>query len=321
MAFIRLAQGGMGLGYAPGSSKFGFGNITTGTFNPSYLAITAGFKIQMGSTFEMGRLNVGSELASYESLGRLNTEGATGSNTDRVNTSVSIYAEGHLLGSMFEVISDARIKKELQVSDSVKDLDTLLGIQITDYQFRDTLANGNATQKKVIAQQVDKVFPQAVQKRVGVVPDVFKNADLKDGWILLATDLKVGDRVRLISDKEQAIQEVVEVRDDAFRTAQVPDRDKVFVYGREVPDFHSIDYDAIAMLNVSATQAVHHKMVKLENEMKAKDARISELARQVVDLAAAEGEREERLLALERRVSGTDSAKNPEALKTVSTGR
>ena len=29
---------------------------------------------------------------------------------------------------------------------------------------------------------------------------------------------------------------------------------EVFVYGREVDDFHIVDYEAIAMLNVSATQ-------------------------------------------------------------------
>ncbi len=28
----------------------------------------------------------------------------------------------------------------------------------------------------------------------------------------------------------------------------------VFVYGREVNDFHTVDYEALSMLNVSATQ-------------------------------------------------------------------
>jgi hypothetical protein len=33
----------------------------------------------------------------------------------------------------------------------------------------------------------------------------------------------------------------------------------VFVYGREVNDFHVVDYDAIEMLNVSATQQIERE--------------------------------------------------------------
>jgi len=42
------------------------------------------------------------------------------------------------------------------------------------------------------------------------------------------------------------------------------------VYGREVKDFRSVDYDAIAMLNVSATQ-------QLAKQLKEKDAKIAAL--------------------------------------------
>ena len=69
----------------------------------------------------------------------------------------------------------------------------------------------------------------------------------------LATDLKVSDRVRLIAEKEEGIHQVLEVRAGAFRTDFKPGTGKVFVYGREVKDFRTVDYEAIAMLNVSAT--------------------------------------------------------------------
>jgi hypothetical protein len=41
------------------------------------------------------------------------------------------------------------------------------------------------------------------------------------------------------------------------------------VYGTEVPDFHVVDYDAISMLNVSATQELLRRIEALEKELEA----------------------------------------------------
>jgi uncharacterized small protein (DUF1192 family) len=43
--------------------------------------------------------------------------------------------------------------------------------------------------------------------------------------------------------------------------------DKVFVYGKQCLDLKSVDYDAIAMLNVSATQELAKKVTTLEAEV------------------------------------------------------
>ncbi|MDA7934947.1 hypothetical protein N9B65_07895, partial [Akkermansiaceae bacterium] len=163
----------------------------------------------------------------------------------------------------------------------------------------------NTPQKKVIAQQVERVFPQAVNKSTSSIPDIFKNAEIADGWVQLSTDLKVGERVRLIGEKEESMEEVIEVRGDAFRTAFNPEEEKVFVYGREVEDFRTVDYDAIAMLNVSATQQVKKELdaVKIENA-KLKN----QLAALVAEVAKADEAREARLLAIEQRLLG--AAKN-----------
>ena len=42
---------------------------------------------------------------------------------------------------------------------------------------------------------------------------------------------------------------------------------KVFVYGREVSDFHVVDYEALSTLNISATQALAKKMMAMEQVM------------------------------------------------------
>jgi hypothetical protein len=180
-----------------------------------------------------------------------------------------------------------------------------MAIQITDYQFKDTITNGNAPQKKVIAQQVEQSFPQAVSARKGVVPDIYKNAEIKDGWVQLATDLKAGERVRLVSPGGESVEEVLEVRGDAFRTSLKSTEEKTFVYGREVKDLRSVDYDAIAMLNVSATQELARKLKSVQDENAA-------LRR---ELAAKDASVEARLIALEKRLT-KGSAPEAVSIKT-----
>jgi hypothetical protein len=293
MAFVRAGNTVMGLGFQQNSNWFGFGGGTTGAFSPSNLRMDGSVVLIHTSSYN-GRLNVGTRNKTYTSIGRLSTSGASGTNDNNTNATVSIWADGHVVGTKVTVHSDERIKTAIQPSDSCADLGTLLGIEITDYEYIDTLANGNTPQKKVIAQQVESVFPQAVSKSKSAVPDIFKNAEVVDGWVLLSTDLKAGERVRLIGDKEEFIEEVIEVRGDAFRTAYKPDEGRVFVYGREVEDFRTVDYDAIAMLNVSATQQIK----------KEKDAEIQALRNENAalrrELTAKNASLEARLIALER---------------------
>ncbi len=101
---------------------------------------------------------------------------------------------------------------------------------------------------------LEKVFPQAISQSTNAVPDIYKQATIyRTAGCELATDLKVGERVKLIGDKEQGIYPVLEERDGAFRTDCKPASDKVFVYGREVNDFMRGGLrTAIAMLNISA---------------------------------------------------------------------
>jgi len=155
---------------------------------------------------------------------------------------------------------------------------------VTDYSFIDTVTKGSGKQKKVIAQQVELVYPQAVSRRTDVVPDLYQKAWSKDGWVMLATTLHVGERVRLIGKQTEGVHEVLEIAEGKFRTAFAADGEEVFVYGREVKDFRSVDYDAIAMLNVSATQELNRRLEQqaadfaaLAAQMRTQTARTTEL--------------------------------------------
>ena len=107
----------------------------------------------------------------------------------------SIHATHPIHASTFLAYSDARIKNVDGRSDGAVDLATLNGLEITDYRYKDVISRGSLPQKKVIAQQLETIFPQAVSRQTNVIPDIYEKATiLEDGWIELATDLKKGER-------------------------------------------------------------------------------------------------------------------------------
>jgi hypothetical protein len=205
-------------------------------------------------------------------------------NTDWGVLGVGIYSEQPIVSGNFFVSSDARIKNSAGRSDGTSDLATLMGIEVTDYTHKDVIQKGTGKQKKVIAQQVEKIFPQAVTKSSGPVPDIYKPASVKDGWVQLATDLKVGEKVNLKLETGDVIHEVLQVRDGAFRVVLPVSVSQVFVYGREVKDFRTVDYDALAMLNFSATQELARQVEALRKS----EARIAELEQKSSHMAALE---------------------------------
>lgn len=125
---------------------------------------------------------------------------------------------------------------------------------------------------------------------------------------MLATTLKKGDRVRLIGRNQEGLHEVLEIADGKFRTAFAPEGDQVFVYGREVKDFRSVDYDAISMLNVSATQQLK----------KEKDTEVKALQEENAALRSQLAEQEKRLAAIETLLTSADKpAARTASLKKV----
>jgi hypothetical protein len=278
------------------------GTLTWYTNNAEKLRLTSDGRLGIGTSGPSAPLHVATTASlSYTTDARLIHNGAQ-DNNNAVTASVAIVADGVVRGSEYHVVSDKRIKNVIGVSDSNNDLATLMKIEITDYKFKDVLDKGNRSQKKVLAQQVEQVYPTATNKGTDTVPDIYQLAKIKDGWIELATDLKKGERVKIIDAKVKMIVEVLEARPERFRVdlpEEATPTEEIFVFGREVKDFMSVDYDALAMLNISATQELNRKILKLEEELAEKNKTIS----------AMEESFEARLISLEKRLDSERAAK------------
>ena len=270
------------------------GNVGIGTTTPDKA------KLEIGGSFSEYQMPLFDFFTLFDQVQR----GKVG------KFALSLYAENRIAASHFMAFSDERIKNIQGRSDSAKDLQTLLGIEVTDFQYKDVIGKGSAPQKKVIGQQVEKVFPQAVSKQTNVVPDIYRPASIMDGWVELATDLKKGERIRLSSDKTEGIYEVLEVAPDKFRVDFKSESEKVFVFGREVNDFRTLDYDAIAMLNVSATQQLKKEkdaeVKALQDQNAALRSQLAAQVKRLAELEAKDKSRDEKLAAIEMRLLSAD---------------
>jgi len=211
----------------------------------------------------------------------------------------SIYADGAITTSGFVVAtglqaiqtitpSDRRIKNIIGVSDPEKDLRLLEKIKITDYTMKDPLVIGSGVIKKVIAQEVEQIYPAAVSTTSSYLPDIMCKAKVVEQQTNVykielekSPNLKVGDQIKIINDQDQAefpIVQSVEKNSFTVELKLVNDAEDIFVYGRQVDDFRTVDYDALAMLNISATQELSKeiKALKADNvQLKAENAKLN----------------------------------------------
>lgn len=175
----------------------------------------------------------------------------------------SIHASHRIMAQEFDAFSDARIKNIIGLSDSKKDLQTIMALKITDYRMKDAMKD-DKPYKKVIAQEVKEVYPQAVSFTTEIIPDIYTMSTLKNGLVTIQNTLKQGDKVKLIMEDKEGLYDVIEATENNFRINENLTGD-VFVYGRRVDDFHTVDYEALNTLNISATQELY-KIIQAQKE-------------------------------------------------------
>ena len=267
---------------------------------PERMRITNGGYVGIGQNNPQYPLDIGTYAQhAVTSYGYLNAGGNTnlwrGSNTIKY----SIHAAQRIRCPEFNAISDARIKQIDRDSDPREDLHKLLALQVKDYHYTDKLQYGEEEKKGLIAQQVEAVFPQAVQQGTDFIPDIFVSYSdiefrINQSRLTLRLpppdDLKTGDKVRFIIDGEGTVDKTVtDIAADKheFTVSDWDETiDRFFVYGRQVDDFRTIDYDRILMLSISAAQVHEQRVQQLEQEKATLQSRVEQLEQNYDDLKA-----------------------------------
>ncbi len=228
----------------------------------------------------------------YQSVGSRYLRG-TASNYTNYSTDdryVGLRVTGDIVTNHLWVGSDRRIKKDFVLSNGLKDLEILNKIEVTDYRHIDGVRRGNEMTKGFIAQQVKSIFPEAIRLEKDYVPSIYTMASKvtsNDNHLIITLakphGLKTNDMVKIFVEEGEESTKVQSIKDEfsfAIYSEKIGVKEKVFVYGKEIDDFHRVEYDKVFTLNVSATQQLAREVEALKKE----NAQLKSKATQTNDL-------------------------------------
>ena len=173
-------------------------------------------------------------------------------------------------------VSDRRIKKDILDIQNNK----LLALEPKQYNLLKN--NKIINQYGFIAQDVKEIMPELVETSKNCIADIYDYADYSSNVLKFNkdVDLNIGDKIKIIlGDKNENLKNILDLNSDCdyiyadiksviSRTEYTIDhlftQSKVFVYGKQVNDFLSLDYNSIIALLVETTQKQEKRINYLE---------------------------------------------------------
>lgn len=231
-----------------------------------------------------------------------------------INAKYSIMTNSYIISSTTYVESDRRIKTDIRDVPDHLALEQVLNIPCRYYKYKDVESRGPQDTIGFIAQEVKEVFPEAVTLMPKIIPDHMIMAEVSweevDGKHLMSVsnlqeDVSVGTLVKFYcntgtppeynedgsektpasNDFKQTPHEVEMNEDGKFEMDK--EYSSVFIYGRQVNDFHVVEKSKIFALHHSAIQELHRVVEAQKATIATQQAAIDALMARV---AALEGQ-------------------------------
>jgi hypothetical protein len=212
---------------------------------------------------------------------------STGTNYTRWNYSYGLIVEQDLwVRGGFWLTSDERIKKNIQDIKDDNALRIILDIEPKTFEYIDFVKHGSQKEYGFISQQIDKIIPEAIKKHEGYIPNIFKLLELNKNQIIfdkdITNDFKINDSLQLIDEKNNNIfHNIINIDKNIITIDTILENNKIFVYGKKVEDFHTIDKTYIFTLNVCATQELHRIIQSQKEIIDSHEKRISDLEEKI----------------------------------------
>jgi hypothetical protein len=242
------------------------------------LVVNGQSRVGIGRTNPLATLHVNSNTFNFDGIGNSFMQASSfstgfGSNYQG-NQQLSIRAAGAIWSeSVVVASSDTRIKTNIVEIHDGDALEKLRLIEPHEYNYVDVISKGSQRVYGFLAQQVREHFPEAVSLRASVIPDVYTlyPVNLSSHTISIPGKAKTG-KLHVITKTRFLELEVTSVDDNTVTfpegslTENDLEEDKVFVYGYEVEDFHTLNKDYLFTINFSATQELDRKVQTLEED-------------------------------------------------------
>jgi hypothetical protein len=241
------------------------GRIGIGTISPlvplqidSYVSVSGVNNVNSAYTY------------NFTNYGYLGANGAGGAQTTLgpINLGVMVRYGIHC-GDSIRSWSDSRIKDNIQTIEDNYSLGKLRLIEPKKYTYIDKITRGNSEVLGFIAQEVAQEIPTAVVKTNEFVPNIYNTFDYEDTGdetikikSISVDNLNVDDKILLYDTTNSKIvgnilskgdNEII-VKIDKQIVNDINFNEKIFVYGKQVNDFHNLDKSYLFTINFSATQ-------------------------------------------------------------------
>ena len=173
---------------------------------------------------------------------------------------------------------DIRIKENIKSADSSEILDKIIELPLLNYNFIDNKYYEGRTVYGLIAQDVRKILPEAVNITTQYIPNIYKKSiinKVNDTTIILVLDynikLKVNDKLQILVND---IVLYVDITDFTERTITVTkwlnynETDNIFIYGTMVDDFHELNQQYLGVLCMGGIQELTKRVNLSRNTIK-----------------------------------------------------
>ena len=155
-------------------------------------------------------------------------------------------------------LSDKRIKKNISNIDDESSLDKILNIEPKIYGYIDNIQRTNSNVYGFIAQQIRDILPEATELTTKFIPDIFKLVKKNGNRINLNDEelkkIEIGDILEIYTKDNSYEVKVINKDNDSIEIDRNIKENDIFIYGRQVKDFHIIDKSYLYTLNICATQ-------------------------------------------------------------------
>jgi hypothetical protein len=186
--------------------------------------------------------------------------------------------------STLYIYSDKRIKKDIKKIEN--SLDLIEKINPISYKYIDFVKNGTINNYGVIAQEIENIIPDIINKTTDYIPNIYKNVDKYDNELLSlyisGEEISIGDKLKIfdINNKEH-LKKVIDKNDD-YITIDEPIKDyeegsKIFIYGKEINDLKNVNYEALFSINLKATQELYNLIKEQDKRIKILEKLLSHL--------------------------------------------
>jgi hypothetical protein len=229
------------------------GFVGIGTTSPNYpLDVQGTNSYSLGNTY-----------------GYLNTNGA--GTYSGITSQVSARFSANVIANEYEAVSDERDKENIQTFTN--SLDILNKLNPVQFTWRDFISKGNKNNYGFLAQEINSILPELVQKTNDFIPNIYSHSQVSTinfSTILtfissLSTipEILKPTKVKIINEEGTIEENMIVSMTNTFVHISSPlttNTPHTFIYGSEVKDHFTLNYDGIFSITTSAVKDLHTKV-------------------------------------------------------------